>query len=272
MVQVLYTAVLQILKPLVRILLRNGIPYGTFADLAKRVYVKVAMEEFALPSRKQSISRVSILTGLSRKEVSRIKELPEIEETDTVHKYNRAARVISGWIRDKNFTDKEGNPLDLTFEEGDRSFSSLVKLYSGDVPPRAVLDELLRVGVVSMLPDGKIKLLTKAYIPRTGEAEKIGILGTDVRDLITTIDHNLLSPPGKAFFQRKVSYDNLPLEVLEEFKTLTEKKGQSLLEEMDRWLSQRDRDVNPQVTGTGRYRAGVGIYYFEETIEEGEEG
>ena len=271
MTQILYAAVLQILRPLVRILLRNGIAYGTFADLAKRVYVKVAMEEFALPSRKQSISRVSILTGLSRKEVSRIRELPPIDDADTVHKYNRAARVISGWIRDRKFSREDGDPMDLTFEGGERSFSNLVKLYSGDVPPRAVLDELLRVGVTSLLPDGKIRLLTKAYIPQTGEAEKIGILGTDVRDLITTIDHNLLSPPGKTFFQRKVSYDNLPFEVLEELKDLTKKKGQSLLEEMDRWLSQRDRDVNPHVSGTGRYRAGMGIYYFQETLEEGEE-
>lgn len=270
--KVLYAAVIQILLPLIRILLRNGIPYGTFADLAKRVYVKVAMEEFNLPERKQSISRVSILTGLSRKEVRRVKELPEIEDEDTVHRYNRAARVISGWIRDSRFTGDDGKPLDLIFEGDDPSFTTLVKLYSGDVPPGAVRDELLRVGVIKTLPEGKIRLLSKAYIPRKGEVEKLNILGTDVKDLISTIDHNILSPPDKVFFQRKVAYDNLPVEILSELRTITEKKGQSLLEDVNQWLSGYDRDVNPDVIGTGRCRAGIGVYYFEEIIEEGIEG
>ena len=265
----LLSAVLRLLSPLVRILLRNGIPYGIFADLARRVYVKVAMEEFGIPERKQSVSRASVITGLSRKEVSRIYNLPEIEDVDAVDRYNRAARVISGWARTPRFTDKEGNPADLMLDGRGATFTELVKLFSGDVPVRAILDELERVGIVTRLDNGCIRLLSPAYIPSAGEVEKLSILGTDVRDLIATIDNNLKAETDRHLLQRKVSYDNLPQEIIPELRKLAAKKGQSLLEEMDQWLSQRDRDSNNSVKGSGRKRAGVGIYYFEDDFQEG---
>jgi len=268
----LLAAVLKLLQPLIRILLRNGIPFGTFADLAKHVYVKIAMEEFGLPNRKQTASRVSIITGLTRKEVSRIQGLSEIENEETIERYNRAARVVSGWVRDSRFLDSTGQPAVLPVEGSGVSFSELVKHFSGDMPVRAVLDELDRVGVIDHLPDGRIRLLSRAYIPVTGEVDKLGILGTDVRDLICTIDNNITREADQRLLQRKVSYDNLPAEILPELRQLSAQKGQVLLEELDSWLSQHDRDNNPSVSGTGRHRAGIGIYYFEEdSTEEGRE-
>lgn len=267
--QAISAAVAGILRPLVRLLLRNGIPYRTFSDIAKRVYVDVATEEFSIPGRKQSKSRVSILTGLTRKEVLRVRRLPAADDLGAGARYNRAARVIAGWVRDRRFRDGTGNPAALPFGAGAASFDKLVKTYSGDAPARAVLDELLRVGTVQRMPDGKIRLLERSYVPKTGEIDKIGILGVDVSDLIATIDHNIRQA-DTPFFQRKVCYDNLPLEVLPELKRKAAGRGQALLESMDRWMSVRDRDVNPRVPGTGRKRAGIGIYYFEETC--GEEG
>jgi hypothetical protein len=85
-----------------------------------------------------------------------------------------------------------------------------------------------------------------------------------VGQLISTIDHNLKPDPIGPIFQRKVAYDNLPDEVLPKFRKLSAKRGQTLLEGLDRWLSERDRDVAAMVKGTGRNRAGLGIYYFEE--------
>lgn len=258
----LSAAVVTLLRPLVRLLLRSGIPYATFADLAKRVYVDVATEEFGIPGRKQSKSRVSIITGLSRKEVLRVKRLPDPDDLGALQRYNRAARVISGWVRDHLFTDKTGNPIDLPFDGENVSFIRLVRSYSGDAPARAVLDELFRVGAVERRPEGKIRLLERSYVPKKGEVEKIGILGTDVSDLISTIDHNIRHA-DTPFFQRKVCYDNLPSEALPSLKKITGERAQALLEYLDRQLSKKDRDLNPLAGGTGRKRAGIGIYYFE---------
>ncbi len=264
----LFAAIISLLQPLVRILLRNGVPYGTFADLAKYVYVKVAMEEFGLPNRKQTASRVSIITGLTRKEVSRVQGISDTDNEDTVERYNRAARVVTGWVRDSRFSDSSGNPADLAVEGSGTSFSELVRQYSGDMPVRAVLDELDRVGAIDRLSDGRLRLIARAYIPVSGDVEKLGILGTDVRDLISTIDNNIIKDAGERVLQRKVSYDNLPAEILPELRQISKEKGQKLLEEFDSWLSQHDRDNNPSVSGTGRHRAGIGIYYFEEDTGE----
>ena len=259
----LSAAITMLLRPLVRLLLRNHVPYRTFADLAKRVYVDVATEEFGISGRKQSKSRVSIITGLSRKEVLRVKRFPAQDDLGALERYNRAARVIAGWVRDRRFGDESGQPADLPFEGGTVCFRDLVKMYSGDAPVRAVLDELMRVGVVERTPDGRIHLLERSFIPKTGEIDKIGILGVDAADLIGTIDHNILRPETP-FFQRKVCYDNIPSEALPRLKELAGEQAQTLLEHLDRWMSERDRDVNPRVHGTGRARAGIGIYYFQE--------
>lgn len=263
----LQRAVLDILRPLVRVLLRNGVPYGAFAELARHVYAEVAEKQFALPGRKQTVARISTLTGLTRKEVARLQVLAAQPGTPDAERYNRPARVISGWVRDRRYHDKRDRPAELPLEGEKRSFAALVREYSGDIPPRAIADELARVGAIELLAEGTVRLLTRAYIPRGDQSEKIGILGSDVADLIRTIDHNLTCAPYEAHFQRRVSYDNIPQEALPALTQKLARKAQSCLESLDRELAAVDRDRNPRVEGTGRVRSGVGIYYFEERSE-----
>jgi hypothetical protein len=266
----LVAAVLKLLRPLAQILLRNGVSFSTFSDLAKWIYVDVATQEFGIEGRKQSTSRVSVITGLSRREVMRVRKLPRPDVTASTERHNRAARVIAAWRRESDFLDAAGKPALLPMEGRAATFSELVKRYSGNVPPRAILDELIHVGAVERLADGKIGLLTRAYIPKSIDAHKLNILGTDVQHLISTIDHNLKPETTEPRFQRKVSYDNLPDEVLPKFRKLFAKRAQALLESADQWLAQRDRDVTPTVKGIGSNRAGFGIFFFEESNSEEE--
>ncbi len=261
----LVAAVLRLLRPLARILLRNGVSFSTFSDLAKWTYVDVATKEFGIEGRKQSTSRVSVITGLSRREVMRVRKLPRPDVTASTERHNRAARVIAAWRRESDFLDAKGKPTRLPMEGRGASFSELVKRFSGNVPPRAILDELVHVGAVERRTDGKIGLLTRAYIPKGIDAHKLNILGTDVQHLISTIDHNLNPDTTEPIFQRKVSYDNLPDEVLPKFRKLFTKSAQALLENADQWLAQRDQDVTPMVQGIGSNRAGFGIFFFEES-------
>lgn len=264
-VQALAAAILMLLRPLVRILQRNGVPYGVFADLAKRTYIEVANEQFALPGRKPSISRVSILTGLTRKEVVRVLDLPTIDNAAGIARYNRAARVIAGWVRDLEFCAPDGAPADLPLQGDKGSFAHLVKRYSGDIPMRAMLDELERVGAIKGHGD-TVHLVTPAYVPAQGETEKLGILGRDVADLINTIDHNIYGGAAARRFQRKMAYDNLTQDDIAKLRTLAAARAQALLEELDKHFAAADRDLNREVRGSGRVRAGVGIYYFEENV------
>jgi len=267
--QALIAALTVLLRPLVRILLRHGIPCDVLSGVARQVYVRVATEEFALPGKKQTTSRVSILTGLTRKEVRRIMTTVEVDDQESTDRYNRAARVITGWVRDKAFHDKTGGPLPLPVEGPNASFGALVRCYSGDMPVRAMLDELLRVGAVRQTKEGRIRLQARFYVPEQSEADKLHILGTDTADLIATIAHNL-TPKAVPRFQRKVMYDNVPVEAVQEFQRLSANRAQLFLEGIDSWLSQRDRDINPAVRGTGRKRVGIGIYYFEDNNQAGQ--
>ncbi|MBD3608945.1 MAG: hypothetical protein HUJ30_00170 [Gammaproteobacteria bacterium] len=267
--QALTATIIRLLRPLIRILLRNGVSYGEFSDMAKWVYVDVADKEFAMPGKKQTVSRISTVTGLNRKEVSRVQSLEHPNDMEKEKRHNRAARVISGWIRDEDFLHS-GEPRKLSFDGDSPNFSELVKAYSGDIPARAILDELSRVGAVSILDGNVIKLNTHGYIPSTGEQDKLHILGGDVADLVNTIDHNLQAKANEPFYQRKVYYDNLPEEALPRLKQMAAEQGQALLEEANKYLATQDRDMNPDNQGSGRKRAGIAVYYFEEDVQEGE--
>ncbi|MBI3777056.1 MAG: hypothetical protein HY273_16175 [Gammaproteobacteria bacterium] len=267
--QALSKAILKLLRPLVRLLLRNGVPFAGLAEMAKQVYVDVARSEFNMPGRKQSTSRVSTITGVPRKEVQRIIQLEGNFDNDFIERHHRAARVVAGWVRDPDFLDAAGQPRLLLFSGQQTSFSDLVRKFSGDVPPRAILDELMHTGVVEQQDDGYLRLLSRSYVPKTGEAEKLGILGKDVAGLISTIDHNIQSAGKDPFFQRKVYYNNLPEEAVVELRRLLAEQGQQFIEKFDRWMAAHDRDSNPKVTGTGRKASGIGLYYFEdESIKE----
>lgn len=262
--KILHKSIYAILRPLIRILLRNNISYPAFDDMIRKAYVEVAEHEFTVDGKKQTNSRISTLTGLSRKEVKRLQELPEHETENNVLKYNRAARVVYGWVHDNDYQDTKGKQIPLRFDGQNPSFSALVKQYSGDVPPRAILDELIRIGLVESDEDNNLHLLKRAYIPKEGLNEKIQYLGKDVSSLLQTMDRNIYDKDKSPFFQRKVYYDNLPEECVDELKEVIATNSQELLEKIDIAMAKHDRDVNPDVEGSGKKAIGVGIYYFED--------
>jgi len=266
--EALAQAVLRILHALARLLLRHGMPVRAFTELAKRAYVNIALREFAIPGRLPSISRAALLTGLTRKEVQRLANAPEELAGDGYAAHSRASRVVAGWVRDAEFHAANGEPGELEADAGTASFAALVRRYGGDVPPRAVLDELMRVGAVARTSSSRLQLNARVYIPRASEVSKLMILGADVSYLINTIDHNLQDKADPPRFQRKVMYDNVPLEALEEFRKLTERHAQEVIELLDAWLARHDRDVNPAMRGTGRVRVGVGVFAFEEILDQ----
>lgn len=259
----LNAAIQRLLRPLVRVLLRQSVPFSAFEEIAKQAYVDVAMEEFAIPGKKPSISRASILTGLTRKDVQARVAKPETDLDGEEH-YNRAARVLSAWTRHADYQDDAGLPRALEIE-GAEGFAALVRRHSGDMPARAVLDELLRVGAVRKREDGRFEPIARAYVPRRSAIDKIGILGSDVADLIETIDHNIEHGADDPRFQRKVMYHRIDVDALPAFRKLSATQAQALLERMDRWLAARDAE--PGHENRPHKRIGLGVYYFEAPAE-----
>ncbi len=259
----LLAAVLWILRALVRVLLRHGVPYPVFSELARWAYVDVAAREFPIPGRRQTQSRISVLTGLSRKEVHRLLNTPPPADQAGVERFHRAARTVSAWTRERRYRDEHGEPLRLPFDGEGPTFSELVSRFGGDVPPRSVLDELVRAGTVEREADGRLRLRSRAYVP-TGEAsepERVALLGTEAAALIETIDHNLQAEPPDRWLQRRVAYRGVPADEVPAVRDLAAIEGQHLLEIIDRALAER---VARRPDGAGpRKRVTLGVYWHE---------
>ncbi|MFM7118804.1 MAG: DUF6502 family protein [Gammaproteobacteria bacterium] len=255
--QKLLQAARRILRPLVRILLRNGVASDALSELVRKTYVDVAHEEFGLDGKRQTLARISVITGLNRKEVSRLLKLPPIDRADEVW-WNRAAHVLAAWLRDDTFLDRKGDPLDLPFTGEGPSFTELVRRHSGDMRPRSVADELLRVGAIERV-DGRLRMTSRGYVPGAMAERIIEILGMDTAELMETIDHNLQAEPDHRLVQLKVLSDNVPARHQREFNAYSARLSRNLLEELARWLS--ERDLGSDWSGDEpRLELGLGLY------------
>ena len=259
--QAISAAVLKLLRPLVRVLLRHGMAYGTFAELARKAYVEEGFDHIAAQGKRPTVSGVSALTGLTRKETKRLRELDLLDDEASSQRYSRAIRVISGWTADPRFHTAAGEPAILPMDGDKGSFNLLVKEFSGDIPPAAMLSVLEASGTVAVGEQG-ISLQEKAYIPSATPLEKLNILGTDVAQLIDTIAHNLEVESGERHFQRKVSNVLVHPDAVSAFRELSARKSQLLLEEYHRWLSSHEIDPDVESAVEPCYVA-VGIYYSD---------
>jgi hypothetical protein len=261
----LLAAYRKLLQPLVRILIRSGISFGESAEVLKTVFVEVAARDFDLPDRKTSLSRIAILTGLTRKEVAKQKEILRSGALNFDSNLNRVIRVLEGWHSDPTFTGPYGMPMELPFESPtSASFASLVRRHSGDMAPRAMLDELMRVGAVEQTAAGNLKVLIRVYIPRDFHPDALHRFGEVVRDFVSTYEYNMDKQPGKGRFERIVFADNgLPEELMPAFDALLRAKGYKFILELNNWLSAQD-NVNVSVARKRgrRIKTGVGVYHF----------
>jgi hypothetical protein len=255
------------------VLLRNGISYLEFAEVARQVFVDVAGRDFTLPKRKISLSRIAIMTGLSRKEVARLaREGGGLKRASQDAELNRVGRVLQGWYTDSEFTGPYGVPLDLKFDDTPRkpSFSELVRRYSGDMPARAMLDEMLRVGAARLEKEsGLIRVLNRVYIPEKLAAESVRHFGMTARNFLDTLDVNLRKPgPGKGRFERRVvSDEGMKVSDLAEFDLFVRNRGQQFLIEVDDWISARPAASEDD----GKIYAGIGVYLYVRNESEDQE-
>ncbi len=231
-----------LLGPLIRILLRQGISYAEFSEIAKAVYVEVALKDFKVAGRKATRTRVAVITGLTRKEVKRVIDEAVKDRYEPKSKFSRLGRVLVGWHTDTDFTGPYGLPLELQYETnnpGELTFAELVKRHSGDMSPRSILDELIRVGAVRETDAGWYRVLRREYITDAQGRDTFERTGFIVRNFVNTVDFNMTkSAPGQGRFERHVfPADGLRVEDMPLFDAFLRERCQTLLEELDNWLA-----------------------------------
>ncbi|MFV1982912.1 MAG: DUF6502 family protein [Thiohalomonadales bacterium] len=254
-------AVIRMLNPIVRMLLHYEVSHSEFVELAKLAYVNVAFEFFSIEKRKKTNSRVSVITGLSRKEVVRLSSIEIGDEPVTKGPVNRARRVIGGWLSDTDFLDENDEPKILPLRGEVISFDELATRYSGGITARAILDELIRVSAVEKIDKEHVKLTHYGYLPNDDDVQMISVLSNHVGDHLNTTIFNLLekAPPR---FERQVTYSDLPLSIVNEFQKLSQEKSSALLIELNKWLGEKKKNRSPE-TEEPLYEVGVGIYFVK---------
>lgn len=260
-----------LLGPLVRILLRNGISYGEFTEAVKAAYVEVALKDFKVVGRRATRTRVAVITGLTRKEVKRVIDEAVKDEYERNGKSNRVGRVLVGWHTDTEFLGPYGFPLELQYESQnpkEPTFAELVKRHSGDMSPRSILDELIRVGAARETDAGWFRVLRRDYIADATGRDSFERTGLVIRNFVNTVDFNMTkSAPGKGRFERHVfPADGIRIEDLREFDKYLRDKCQILLEDLDNWLTKLP-PVDPE-NGDHVVHTGVGIYHYMTEVED----
>jgi hypothetical protein len=257
-------AAVSTLRPLVKRLVAGGVPFGRLEARLRELFVEVAESELTLPGRRQTDSRVSLLTGINRKEVRRIRSAEQRGTAPGSFGMNYATNLISRWLTDAQSADRSGRPRALPYRAvRGPSFMKLARKVTVDLAPRVLLDELVRSGAVEIRPDGLIALRSDAYVPKRQESEKLQILGEDPPELIETILRNIFSESPDLLLQRKVYYDNLGSDAATQIRNEMRREGERFLRRVNRLLARHDRDRNPKAAGGDRHYAGIGVYFFE---------
>jgi hypothetical protein len=254
-----------LLVPLIRVLLRNGIAFHEFAEVVKSTYARVCAMEFGVPDRRMTNSRVAIMTGLTRKEVAKIFAGEDHLEKILDNNVHRIARVLQGWHTDKDFIGPYGVPRELHVDNdpsGAPTFGDLVRRYSGDMPARAMLDELLRSKAVARADEKNvIRAERRSYIPDGLAPEVIEVFARSVRRYIDTIDNNnSVSDPKLKRFERHVFPDEgICAEDWERFRVFVKERLEPVLEDLDTkfaWFP------SPAATGKKAMSVGVGVFVY----------
>lgn len=259
----------QFMRPIVRFLIENGIGYREFSEICKALFVDVASNEYGLRGRKTNMSRVAVMTGISRKEVRKIRDTPDLEMWASATRVRRPENVLSIWHNDPDYLDRKLNPKRIRFVGPGPAFRDLVSRAGGDIPPKAMLNELIRAG--SVIQEGeKLRVVSRSYIPEPNDPEAILVAGDAIKDLVSTIHHNLGCRGSEArFFERRVYSEKLSDDQRPQFSKLARQRGELLFRDLNSWLSERETSPGSMKQDGDQAipRVGVGLYYFDESID-----
>lgn len=252
--------------PIARLLLRAGITYRQFDHVAKRAFVREALIDGDMRGRVTNTSRVAVKTGLSRKEVKRVRE--SIGSVDwagfgtTTDQSGPPSRVLHAWHVDERFIDEEGHPRVLEFQNDVSGFSALVRAVAGDIPPGAVRAELKRAGAIVDREDGTLQALKRYYVPGNVDEKAITVMSAMVFPLASGVAHN--SDPlreSEGFIQRFAFSDSLDASMVPKFRHWSRDQATKFIEAMDDWLAEHEDETTD--AGEAQTTAGIGVFYYE---------
>jgi hypothetical protein len=255
-----------VLRPIVKILLRYGIGYNEFAETVKTAFVDVGSTDFGIRGRPTNISRVAVMTGLTRKEVRRLRTKIESGDDTVSVRTTPITEIITRWYSEEEYLDENGRPLSLPFAGDAGSFSKLVKKFGGDVPPGAMRTELKRMNLVSEDGDGSLLVKSRTLVPPDSTDNLMSCLVHGVYPLLATTVKN--TEPEKVRGEGVAQFTTYSLSIDQGDRTRLRRISYDRLSEMavsfDDLFSTFGSTSNGEDKDTENSVVSVGLYYFEE--------
>ena len=261
----LVRAVTMLCRPLIRLLIEKGITFPQFRELMKELYVEVADEQFSLDDKKPSDSRIFVLTGIHRKDIKRLRQKNEEGDQQVTSSASLSGEIIARWNSMSDYLDDKGKPMPLLkIGAGDETgFDQLVCSVSKDVRSRVILEEWLRLNIVR-LKDDYVVLNKSAFVTNKEFKEMAYYLGHNVHDHMASCVNNILDE-DEAMLERSVYYASLTESSINKLKTIASKKGDDLLQHLNKQaikLYDADKDKDDAT-----HRMRLGVYWFNTQLE-----
>jgi Family of unknown function (DUF6502) len=251
-----------VLEPVIRLMLRNGVSWKEFSELSRAKFVEVATADFGIRGRPTNVSRVAILTGLDRRDVTKLRKTPPA--TPTQGYQTKASQILSAWHHEPDFVDAHGRPAVLPVDGEGTTFTELVRRYAPALPVIAMIKELKNAEAIEELSDGRLRPLKRVYVPSGLSVERLQLWSSVLSDVATTIEHNATRDATEPTrFERRALNLRVDRRFLPEFRELLETEGQALLERVDDWLAAHQVIGDEHEDGI---RLGAGIYHIEDRI------
>lgn len=257
-------AVSYCMQPLVRLCIRHGIDYRQLAEILKETFVTVAEQDFQLPGRKQTDSRISLITGVHRKDVHRLRHEEAQDEPKLPLAQRLASNLIAFWLATPELltSDKDPRPVPRTPRDGyPWSFAQMVARFNQDMPARALLDELVSQGVLSVDHDDLVHLDREAMIPSKNLDQKAFFFSHTIHDHIAASGENLsgATPP---FLDRYVWYTDLTSEDAQRLGMIAEKAAMKALKTVNE-SAQEIKQAAQEAGKTGSTRMHFGTFFYK---------
>lgn len=259
-------ALKRVFRPFVKLMLANNLTYTFAIDVLKALFVEVADAEFAINNKRQTDSRISLMSGVHRKDVRRLRDLkPNVEDVmpDNV---SLGAQIIALWNANEKYLNVDGMPKPLArfaAANAEASFEGLVRSVSTDIHPRAVLDEWLRLGIANLDAENFVHLTTDMFIAQEGFEEKVYYFAHNLHDHAQAAAANVLGQQA-SYLERCVHYDTLTTESIEQIAEMSKKLGMKNLRDINKvadTLAVKDKD-----DASATMRMTYGIYFYHEAM------
>lgn len=272
--RIVLRALLTALRPIAKMLLRNGIGFREFAEISKSAFVDVSTSEYGLRGRPTNISRVAVMTGLTRKEVRRIRDKITAGEEDLIVKSNPLSEVLHRWYSTSEFLDNDGRPRVLPFDGEEISFTGLVRRFGGDIPPGAMRTELKRINAIVERDDGSLEAIKRDVLPHESTDRLVTGLVHGLYPMASAIAHNT-NPAldAEPWIQRTAATKHIRDEDVARIRRISRDRLVEFTDSVDdlfiAYETLHGESEEPQAKKADR-AIGIGVFYFEHFGEKDE--